>query len=79
VLRFVYGQKKEPKNVTFAIEVYKFAHEKLIDCLTSALDEFINKTISVASVLEVYEFYKSIDHASGLKVCKEVRLFAHRK
>jgi hypothetical protein len=73
----VYGQKKEFKNVTLAMDVYKFAHEMQIDCLMTALDEFLFKNISAISVLEVYEFYKLIEHSVGLKTCKEVCNFKH--
>jgi len=72
LFRFVYGQKKEFKNVNLAMDVYKFAHKKQIDGLTSALDDFIKKTVTVDTVLKVYKFYKAFDHASGLEVCKEV-------
>jgi hypothetical protein len=54
------------------MDVYKFAHEMQIDCLMTALDEFLFKNISAISVMEVYEFYKLIDHSVGLKTCKEV-------
>jgi hypothetical protein len=68
----VYGQKREFKDVMFAMEVYRFAHEKQIDCLMTALDDYLTKTISATTVLEAYEFYTSIEHAAGQNTCKLV-------
>jgi hypothetical protein len=68
----VYGQRKEFKNVDVAVDMYSFAHAMQIDCLTSALNEYLSNECSATSVLKIYELYKSIDHDIGLAACKKV-------
>lgn len=72
-LRFVYGLVKEFKNVVFAMEVYRFAHQMHLTGLMDAVNEFFAKSpISATGALEVLSVCLQTNNHKSLKICKEV-------
>jgi hypothetical protein len=70
----VYGRADdfEKKGVSFAVQVYKFAHEMQIDALTKQITEFF-KQPSALKVFAIFDLFCASDNQPGLDRCKKVR------
>jgi hypothetical protein len=71
--RYVYGGVADFKSLSFAIEVYKLAHNTQISTLmTKGLKQFFRENIKTSNcfaILDVSQFYGD---KLGLDLCKEV-------
>jgi hypothetical protein len=74
--RFLYGQVREFKDVQFAIDVFKFAHEMQITSLMHALSKFF-ETNGTGNALLFYEICTQLDYQQGSQMCKKVRKQIH--
>jgi hypothetical protein len=70
----VYGKLTDFKDVSFAVEVFKFAHEMQLDYLANELIKFIRVNVKPSEVFATYDFFKKMDSSAGLKVCSEVNI-----
>jgi hypothetical protein len=69
----VYGRADdyEKKDVSFAVQVYKFAHEMQIEALSKQLTEFF-KQPSALDVFAIFDLFCTSDNQLGLERCKKV-------
>jgi hypothetical protein len=71
----VYGKLRDFKDVPFAVEVFKFAHEMQLDYLANDLIDFIKVEVKPDKVFATYDFFIKMDSDAGLKVCSKVNFF----
>jgi hypothetical protein len=73
--RNVYGKLTDFKDVPFAVQLFKFAHEMQLDYLANDLIKFIRVNVKPGEVFATFDLFKGLDSSAGLKVCSEVNIF----
>jgi hypothetical protein len=69
----VYGEVKDFKSISFAINLYEFAQEMQIHSLTRALEEFF-KNAETTEMCALFEYFRAIGNQAGLDNCKMVSI-----
>jgi hypothetical protein len=69
--RYIYGCKKEFYDASFAVEIYKFAHQMQIDNLVSDVGKFFYD-VSPDKLIPVYNLFSLTNNEKGLDNCRIV-------
>lgn len=66
---------KDFKDVSFAVKVFKFAHEMQIEYLAKDLTDFIGDKVEADEVFAIYDFFSQMDSIAGLNACSKVNCY----
>jgi hypothetical protein len=70
--RFVYGQVKDFRSISFGVEIYKWADEMQITSLVAVLDKYFKDEAKATEIFELFELYFKIGNKAGVEWCKKV-------
>jgi hypothetical protein len=72
----VYGEVIDFKSISFAMQVYKFAHENQIHSLMAkGLFKYFKDNTKISDCCAIFNLYQFYEDKLGLQYCKKVRCF----